>query len=264
MSTENTPGTAPRATLRHLLVAAFGLVTLALTAGGCPTTYPDCDDDRGCAEHGEVCVNSKCRQCRDDSQCTRLDACMTCQANECVKRPGCCKSDLDCPEGRCKDNRCVSQCDVNSDCPDGQRCINGKCTTSDGKCKSDSECPDGLHCKDGVCTTKCEIQPIYFDFNEYAIRLDQEAPLQGNASCLKDESETFDSVTVEGHTDERGSDEYNLTLGQRRANSVAKQYKVLGVKGVGRTLSFGEEKPVCGGSGERCWRQNRRAETKVR
>lgn len=264
MPTEKNSTNTPRTNLRQLLLAAVGLVTLGLTLSACPTTYPDCDNDKGCASHGEVCVANHCRQCRDDSQCTRLDACMTCQANECVKVPGCCKSDLDCPDGRCKDARCVAQCEVNSDCPDGERCLNGKCMAGDGSCTSDSQCPDGLRCKEGVCTTRCEVKPILFDFNEYTIRLDQETPLQDNASCLKESGDKVTMVTVEGHTDERGADEYNLTLGQRRANSVAKQYRVLGVKGVGPTLSFGEEKPVCSGSGERCWRQNRRAETKVR
>jgi len=246
---------------RRLALAAFGLTFLALSTTGCPKSYPECDDDRTCASHGEVCVQEHCRQCRDDSQCTKLDACMTCQANACVKRPGCCKSDLDCPDGRCLDGMCGPQCAVNSDCPDNERCVRGKCTTKTG-CEGDSECPTGLKCKDGACTTACEIQPVYFDFNESAIRLDQERTLQDNASCLKESAQS--SVLVEGHTDERGSDEYNLALGQRRANRVAGQYKALGVKGLAPTLSLGEEQPTCSQSKESCWRMNRRAETRVR
>ena len=261
MPTDFSPRSPRGAAVQSVAVAALALVTLALSLSGCPKSYPDCDGDSTCASHHEVCVNDRCRQCRDDSQCAKLDACMSCQANECVRRPGCCKSNLDCPDGRCLDGKCGPQCEANSDCPDGQHCISGKCSVETG-CTNDSQCPTGLHCKDGTCTTACEVKPIYFDFNEYAIRLDQEAPLQSNTSCLKESAQT--SVTVEGHTDERGSDEYNLTLGQRRANSVAGQYRVLGVKGLTPTLSFGEEKPVCSGSGEHCWRQNRRAETKVR
>ena len=244
----------------RLALALFGLTFLALTAAGCPKSYPDCDDDRICASRGEVCVQERCRQCRDDSQCAKLDACMTCQANACVKRPGCCKSDLDCPDGRCLDGMCGPQCALNSDCPDGERCVGGKCSAKTG-CSSDSECPAGLKCKDGGCTTACDLSTIYFDFNESAIRLDQERPVQDNAACLKESSQT--SVVVHGHTDERGADEYNLALGERRANKVANQYKILGVKGLGKSISYGEEQPTCSQSNESCWRNNRRAETKV-
>ncbi len=237
-------------------------ITLALSAlAACSPSYPNCDDDGHCTSHNEVCVDGRCRQCRDDSQCTRLDICMTCQANECVRKPGCCKSDVDCPEGRCKDNVCGPECTLNSDCPDGERCKNGRCGIDTG-CTSDAQCPNGLKCKNGECTTACSLQVVYFDFDEYAIRLDQESVVHGNAECLKSSSQT--AVLVEGHTDERGSDEYNLTLGERRARSVANQYTLLGVKGVGRVVSYGEEKPACSGENESCWRQNRRAETKVR
>ena len=90
---------APRS-LHGVLLTLVAGVLAALALSGCPKSYPDCDDDKGCKSHGEVCIDGKCRQCRDDSQCTKLDACMTCVANECVKRAGCCKSDLDCPNSR--------------------------------------------------------------------------------------------------------------------------------------------------------------------
>lgn len=257
---QSPPSSGPlRATAMLFAAAAVGL---ALLASGCSKSYPNCDDDRVCVQKGEVCVDGLCRQCRDASQCKKIDACLTCQANECVREPGCCKSDADCPEGRCIDGRCgIPQCTVNSDCPDGERCVNGRCTTQTG-CRADSDCPAGLRCKDGECTTACDLAVVYFDFNEHAIRLDQESPVRKNADCLKTGAQTV--VTVEGHTDERGADEYNLALGERRAKSVASQYTLLGVKGVGRVVSFGEEKPVCTTSNESCWRQNRRAETKVR
>ena len=103
-------------------------------------------------------------------------------------------------------------------------CNGGTCV----QCSNDSQCPAGLKCKDGECTTACNLEPVYFDFNEYAIRLDQENQVSKNASCLKESSQA--SVQVEGHCDERGSDEYNLALGERRSRSVSSQYKALGVK----------------------------------
>ena len=83
------------------LAAVLGFVLAALTVSGCPKSYPDCDDDSTCKKHNEVCVDGRCHQCRDNSQCSAIDACQTCQGNACVRRPGCCKSDLDCPNGKC-------------------------------------------------------------------------------------------------------------------------------------------------------------------
>jgi peptidoglycan-associated lipoprotein len=100
---------------------------------------------------------------------------------------------------------------------------------------------------------------ITFDFNEYSIRLDQEAMIADNAACLKD---LMTLHRVEGHCDDRGSDEYNLALGQRRAGAVARHYKALGVgsKQVS-IISWGEEQPICTSLAEDCWNQNRRVET---
>ena len=98
---------------------------------------------------------------------------------------------------------------------------------------------------------------VYFDLDESTIRDDAKAPLQRNADWMKRWTST--QVTVEGHADERGSAEYNLGLGSRRADSV-KQYLVsLGVQ-AGRitVVSKGKEQPVCTDHNEGCWQQNRR------
>jgi len=241
---------------------------LALLLAGCPKSYPNCDNDRICTPKGEVCVDGTCRQCRDDTQCIKLDACMTCSANECVRRPGCCKSDLDCPGGRCwKDpnnpnapGTCGGVCKDNSHCPTGQVCKGGSCVP-DAECTDDSFCPAGQRCVNGRCeTAACEPATIYFDFNEYVIRLDQERRAADNANCLNQQAGT--RWRVEGHCDERGSNEYNLALGQRRAASLVRQYQALGVdRNRLSVISYGEERPVCTESRESCWRLNRRAET---
>ncbi len=254
--------------LVHFLVSlALGALLFAgLT--GCPPSYPSCDEDSTCRPKGEVCVETKCRQCRDDTQCQALDACMVCQANECVKRPGCCKSALDCPGGKCwKDpgnpaapGTCGGACRGAEHCPKGQRCANGSCVP-DIACTDDAFCPTGQKCIDGQCeVVPCDMVPVYFDFNEYVIRLDQEATVQANAACLAQRPKEV--WRVEGHCDERGSDEYNLALGQRRSATVVRQYQDLGApREAIRTISFGEEKPLCTESNEGCWSRNRRAET---
>jgi peptidoglycan-associated lipoprotein len=99
---------------------------------------------------------------------------------------------------------------------------------------------------------------VYFAFDESALTDDSRAKLSRNADLLK--AQTQFNLTIEGHCDERGTSEYNLALGERRANAV-KDY--LGSLGVGggrlRTLSYGSERPVCTEHGESCWSQNRRA-----
>jgi peptidoglycan-associated lipoprotein len=99
---------------------------------------------------------------------------------------------------------------------------------------------------------------VYFAFDEYSLSDDARGKLSRNADLLKAQARL--NMTIEGHCDERGTAEYNLALGERRANSV-KSY--LGSLGVGaermRTLSYGSERPVCTEHEESCWSQNRRA-----
>lgn len=102
------------------------------------------------------------------------------------------------------------------------------------------------------------LRSVYFDFDNSFIRNDQVSTLQGNAAYLKSSS---GSVTIEGHCDERGTNEYNLALGQRRSDTARDYLMNLGVSsGMMRTVSFGEEKPVCYDHDESCWWKNRRAD----
>jgi peptidoglycan-associated lipoprotein len=102
-----------------------------------------------------------------------------------------------------------------------------------------------------------EVRDAYFDFNKADIRPDARTALAQTAQYLR--SYPTEHVTIEGHCDERGSTEYNLALGDRRA-SAAKQYLVsLGISADRiNTVSFGKEKPFCMQSTEDCYQQNRR------
>ena len=98
---------------------------------------------------------------------------------------------------------------------------------------------------------------VFFDLDEATIRDDARGPLQKNADWMKRWTST--RISVEGHCDERGTAEYNLALGERRANAV-KQYLVsLGIPD-GRVMivSKGKESPFCTEKNESCWQQNRR------
>jgi peptidoglycan-associated lipoprotein len=104
---------------------------------------------------------------------------------------------------------------------------------------------------------------VFFDFDSSAIRSDQRPTLERQAGWLKQYAQN--QVTVEGHTDERGTREYNLALGQRRANAARDVLVANGIAGARiQTISYGKERPAALGSDEAAWAQNRRAVTVVR
>ena len=103
---------------------------------------------------------------------------------------------------------------------------------------------------------------VHFDYDKYQLRADDRSVLQRQASWLQKYPQV--RVTIEGHCDERGTREYNLALGARRANAVKVYLVSLGVSS-GRvdTISYGKERPICTESNEGCYAQNRRAVTTV-
>jgi peptidoglycan-associated lipoprotein len=107
-----------------------------------------------------------------------------------------------------------------------------------------------------------EVQDIHFDYDKSDIRGEDQAVLQGDASALKTifQMDANFIVTIEGHCDERGSAEYNLALGDRRAAATKDALISLGVPGDKlRTISFGKERPICTEPTEDCYARNRRA-----
>jgi peptidoglycan-associated lipoprotein len=104
-----------------------------------------------------------------------------------------------------------------------------------------------------------QVKSILFDYDKYDVRDDQKAALQANADFLRAHADI--NVQIEGNCDERGSEEYNLGLGDRRANALKEALVNLGIP-AGRigTISYGKEKPKCSESNESCWQQNRRGD----
>ena len=104
---------------------------------------------------------------------------------------------------------------------------------------------------------------VFFDFDRSNIRADQRPVLERQAQWMGRHPQV--QVLVEGHTDERGTREYNLALGQRRANATRDALVAGGVNGSRiSTISFGKDQPAALGSDESAWAQNRRAVTVVR
>lgn len=102
-----------------------------------------------------------------------------------------------------------------------------------------------------------QVKDIFFDYDQYAVRGADAQVLQANAQFLQSHPNV--RITIEGHCDERGSTEYNLALGDNRANAAKQALVQAGIPADRiRTISYGKEKPFCTESNEQCWQQNRR------
>jgi peptidoglycan-associated lipoprotein len=214
--------------LRLHRLAPCVVLAMGLWALGCGPSYPKCNNDDDCHE-GEYCVNGMCQQCRTDG-----------------------------------------------DCPTGQRCADGRCEDQEGFCQSDDDCPDGQECRDNQCAAPvetsrdlgadadadrgCTIETVHFEFDSSELVGAARNQVQSNAECMRQKG--IQSVHLTGHTDPRGTEEYNLALGDRRARSVRKYLQGLGVSGDVSVSSMGEE--MASGTDERGWSQDRRVEFRTK
>jgi peptidoglycan-associated lipoprotein len=222
--------------MRRALTLALPL--LAFVLAGCPRGPKDgsCKSSDDCASQqgfGKVCVEGRCQECGKNEDCPSG---FVCQANKCAPKP---------------------ECDAETPCPAGQSCDAGRCvgtrTPVDAGASQRPTEPTG---------PVCELQRVSFDFDDASLKGDARDALAKNAECLRQLKSS--RVRVEGHCDERGTNEYNQHLGQRRAEAVRRYLANLGLEsGIFEAVSFGEEQPVCTDSTEACWAQNRRVELKA-
>jgi peptidoglycan-associated lipoprotein len=118
-----------------------------------------------------------------------------------------------------------------------------------------TEQPSGMSSEEEF---KANVQDIFFDYDAYDVRTDGQATLSKDASYLVSHPQV--RVVIGGYCDERGSNEYNLALGENRANAAKSALVTAGVAANRiRVVSYGKEKPFCSESTEECWQQNRRA-----
>ncbi|NOY92370.1 MAG: OmpA family protein [Deltaproteobacteria bacterium] len=199
---------------------------VALLAAACGPTYPNCDNDENCHQ-GEYCVNGQCQACRDDN-----------------------------------------------DCPAGQSCNAGRCDPIDGYCSSAADCPDGQECQGNRCVATqsmempmadetpstpppCSLSPVYFDFDADNLSSGTRDAIQANARCIQERG--IARVHLTGYCDPRGTEEYNLALGDRRARNVKRFLVSLGVSRRSVSASsVGEE--MATGTSESSWSRDRRVD----
>jgi peptidoglycan-associated lipoprotein len=245
---------------RISMVAGFALAMVFIA--GCPKPYPNCENDEVCKEKGEVCVQGMCQECATEEHCKEG---FTCQANKCVPKGPECTTDTQCGDGRiCEAGKCApAQCKGDDQCPSGTECKAGRCQPPDDSCTTNADCREGQVCQSGKCVAapkECNWEPIRFDFNEFSLTSEAQSRLTELAACIQ-ETQVSGQITLEGHADERGTEEYNLQLSNRRAASVERYLTTLGISaGNLETVGYGETRPANQASDEEAWSQNRRVE----
>ena len=134
-------------------------------------------------------------------------------------------------------------------------------------CTRDLDCGPKQLCIRNQCVdisanlAECGSVRVYFPLNSSDLPTDAAATLERSARCLK--ADLALHVAIEGNADERGTEEYNLALGDRRATAVAKHLERLGASAAQlKTVSYGKENPLCVEHDEDCWAKNRRAAVK--
>jgi peptidoglycan-associated lipoprotein len=141
-------------------------------------------------------------------------------------------------------------------------------TPTGGTCATDLDCGPKQLCINSKCVditadlAECTQVKVHFPFNSDEIDGADKPSLDRSARCLKADHAL--KVTIQGNADERGTEEYNMALGDRRARAVAKYLESLGASSAQLgTVSFGKENPECSEHDEACWAQNRRAALKA-
>jgi len=210
----------------NLFALTFGALSLAFVAG-CGPDYPACDTDTDCKQ-GEFCVNNLCQQCR-----------------------------------------------TNEDCGPGQTCASGACQPTPGYCASNADCAENKDCQNNVCVPRaessvvpttppppggCQLEAVYFGFDSSTLDDAARNQLSTVAQCVQ--SKGLKAVHLTGLTDPRGTEEYNMALGDRRAQSAKTYLKSLGVASDLSASSMGEE--LASGADEGGWSRDRRVDVRER
>ena len=214
-----------------ILVAAFALVVgFVATSCGDSSKKPGCKSSKDCKDN-LVCAADTCVECTEDSQCPTGKRC---SANACVVAAEC-TSDETCPAGQvCQAGKCKA-CANDGECGPGGTCEAGACKRGK-KCSKDDECADDEDCVSGTChkagaaaspgDATCTLETVYFAFDAASVQASERDRLAANVACI--EKTKGKTVYLFGHTDSSGTEEYNIALSERRAQTVADYMARLG------------------------------------
>jgi len=209
--------------LAPLLLTGFALA-------GCGPDYPSCDDDEDCKEK-EFCVNKRCQKCRDDRDC---------------------RIGHQCSQGRC--DPIPGFCRFKTDCGTGQNCVGNRCQDDLSQVGKDTGAGDDA-------AQGCTMDPVYFEYDSSTITPAARTQIEATLECAR--TKKIGALHLTGHTDPRGTEEYNLALGDRRAQSVRSLAVTFGMDSATVTASsMGEE--MAQGTDESGWSKDRRVEFSTR
>jgi peptidoglycan-associated lipoprotein len=210
------------------MVAMVALVVLAAAGCGDSSKKPGCKTDNDCPNN-RVCAANTCVECKTDAQCPTGKQC---SAGACVIAE--CKSDQECDGKVCQAGRCKA-CATDSECGPDRVCRDGLCGPTKA-CSKDEECADDEDCVNGGCRkpgaavnpgdASCMLSTVYFGYDDATIQESERDRLAANVACI--EKTQGKNVYLIGHTDTSGTDEYNIALSERRAQSVADYIARLG------------------------------------
>jgi peptidoglycan-associated lipoprotein len=220
-------------------------------------------------------VGGFCKECRDDSNCAVYTARPVCRDALCSARPQCAET-KDCPAGqKCAQEKCVPECGeatAAQDCGAGKRCMAGRCSAEE-ECLADADCGEGKACVSKRCVAQgeilaskstrplgdCQVNAVYFGFDEATLSPEARKALDDDWQCLQ--RAELRRVLLAGHTDERGTTEYNVALGMRRADAVKRYLAGLGAEAKRlKAISYGKERPADPAHDDAAWARNRRVE----
>ena len=249
--------------LTRRITINFFFAASALLFAACGPTYPKCENNDHCSDKGEYCYSGKCSQCAVSEHCK--GAGMECNQGVCERIAGYCDPEVACPgKQKCRDNRCGDECLGDNECSETQFCDSGSCSERP-ECGANAltpACPEGKECVGGACQIKiveCTAEPVYFDYNRHNVKRSEGEKIESVATCLQ--GDNVANLVVEGHCDERGTEEYNMALGEKRAAATKKRLVKKGApEDKISTMSYGKNRPAADGSNESAWKNNRRSE----
>jgi peptidoglycan-associated lipoprotein len=255
-----TSGNAAHGGWRLAASAAWLVVGVASAGAGCDgARYPLCDNDEQCNQDGHkgVCFERKCVECREDATC---GAGRQCTSGACTPVPGYCDGSHACAAG--------SMCGKDSRCREEKKVAEAAATFVE--CDDGRPCASRSHCENGHCVKPpsggpgCTDFPApKFDYESPEVRGESRATLERLAACITKGTLRGAQVLLTGHCDPRGEQEFNMSLGDNRAEGVRTFLVGMGVPADKiRTSSRGELD--ASGLDESGWQNDRRVDIEVR
>jgi peptidoglycan-associated lipoprotein len=210
-------------------MVVLGLMLCVVVAScGDSSKKPGCKTDKDCKDN-RVCAANTCVECTKDSQCPTGKRC---SGNACVITE--CRSDQECNGKVCQAGKCKA-CATDSECGPDRVCRSGQCEPAT-RCSKHEDCADDEDCVNGACRkagaasnpedATCMLSTVYFSYDDATVQESERERLSANVACI--EKTKGKNVYLFGHTDTSGTEEYNIALSERRAQSAADYMARLG------------------------------------